>query len=47
MRRQVLEARNAGRISAREATGFLRFYQEGLKGYTYLEEHAATFPGID
>ena len=38
MRRQIQEARNAGRLSAREATAFLRFYQQGLKGYTYLEE---------
>lgn len=38
MRRQLQEARTDGRLSAREANGFLRFYQEGLKGYTYLEE---------
>jgi arginine decarboxylase len=40
MRRQVQKARGAGRINAREANAFLRFYQEGLKGYTYLEEDA-------
>jgi hypothetical protein len=26
------------RLTAREANLFPRFYQEGLKGYTYLEE---------
>ncbi len=38
MRRQVQQARSEGRLTAREANGFLRFYQEGLKGYTYLEK---------
>ena len=38
MRRQLQDARHSGRLSAREANLFLRFYQEGLKGYTYLEE---------
>ena len=38
MRRQVQEARNQGRLTSREANAFLRFYQQGLKGYTYLEE---------
>jgi arginine decarboxylase len=38
MRRQLQDARLKGRLSAREANLFLRFYQEGLKGYTYLEE---------
>jgi arginine decarboxylase len=38
MRRQLHDARQQGRLSAREANLFLRFYQEGLKGYTYLEE---------
>ncbi|MGD2119945.1 MAG: biosynthetic arginine decarboxylase [Chromatiales bacterium] len=38
MRRQVQNARSAGLLSAREANAFLRFYQDGLKGYTYLEE---------
>ncbi len=42
MRRQVQEARREGRLSAREANAFLRFYQEGLKGYTYLEEDTPT-----
>lgn len=38
MRRQLQEARTAGRLTGREANSFLRFYQQGLKGYTYLEE---------
>jgi arginine decarboxylase len=40
MRRQLQEARLQGRISAREANRFLRCYQEGLKGYTYLEDES-------
>ncbi|MCG8015913.1 MAG: biosynthetic arginine decarboxylase [Candidatus Thiodiazotropha sp. 'RUGA'] len=40
MRRQLQEARLQGRISAREANRFLRRYQEGLKGYTYLEDES-------
>jgi len=47
MRRQVQEALESGRISAREANGFLRFYQEGLKGYTYLEEDAGRIADDD
>ncbi len=38
IRRQVQDAHNQGRLTASEANAFLRFYQEGLKGYTYLEE---------
>ncbi|RMG92460.1 MAG: biosynthetic arginine decarboxylase [Zetaproteobacteria bacterium] len=38
MRRQLNQARSEGRVSAREATRFLRLYREGLAGYTYLEE---------
>jgi len=38
MRRQIQQARNDSRLSSREANAFLRFYQAGLKGYTYLEE---------
>jgi arginine decarboxylase len=38
MRRQLQQARTKGLISAREANGFLRCYQEGLQGYTYLED---------
>ncbi|MEJ2619942.1 MAG: biosynthetic arginine decarboxylase [Candidatus Thiodiazotropha sp.] len=40
MRRQLQEARDQGRISAREANHFLRCYQAGLKGYTYLEDES-------
>jgi arginine decarboxylase len=43
MRRQLQEARGKGRISASEANSFLRFYQAGLHGYTYLEEES---PGL-
>jgi arginine decarboxylase len=43
MRRQLLEARGKGRISASEANSLLRFYQAGLQGYTYLEEES---PGL-
>lgn len=43
MRRQLQEARLQGRISAREANRFLRCYQEGLQGYTYLEDES---PGV-
>ena len=45
MRRQVHEARDSGRLSAREATTFINYYREGLKGYTYLEENVP--PGLD
>lgn len=38
MRRQIQQARNEQRLTAKEANAFLRFYQLGLKGYTYLEE---------
>ena len=38
MQRQVRSARNAGRLSTEESEAFLNFYQQGLKGYTYLEE---------
>jgi arginine decarboxylase len=48
MRRQLQDARQNGRLSAREANLFLRFYQEGLKGYTYLEEETpALLKGLD
>jgi len=39
MRRQLTQAKSEGRITARESTAFLNYYREGLKGYTYLEEH--------
>jgi arginine decarboxylase len=38
MRRQIQLARQEKRLTAKEANAFLRFYQMGLKGYTYLEE---------
>lgn len=38
MRRQLTQARVEGRLSASESSHFLRFYKEGLAGYTYLEE---------
>ena len=38
MRRQIQQARNEQRLTAKEANAFMRFYQLGLKGYTYLEE---------
>ncbi len=48
MRRQLQDARQQGRLSVREANIFLRFYQEGLKGYTYLEEETpALLKGLD
>lgn len=42
MRRQLQDARTAGWLTVREANRFMRFYQEGLKGYTYLEEETPT-----
>jgi len=38
MRRQLTHARAEGRLSTAESGAFLRFYKEGLAGYTYLEE---------
>lgn len=38
MRRQLTQARSEGRLSASQANSFLRFYKDGLAGYTYLEE---------
>ncbi|WXG56917.1 MAG: biosynthetic arginine decarboxylase [Candidatus Sedimenticola sp. (ex Thyasira tokunagai)] len=37
MHRQLQSARSQGQVSDREASAFLRFYRQGLKGYTYLE----------
>ncbi|MEJ1410196.1 MAG: hypothetical protein Q2484_17020, partial [Candidatus Sedimenticola sp. (ex Thyasira tokunagai)] len=37
MHRQLQSARGQGQVSDREASAFLRFYRQGLKGYTYLE----------
>jgi len=44
MRRQLSLARKENRITAKESTAFLNYYREGLKGYTYLEEHAPMDP---
>jgi arginine decarboxylase len=38
MRKDVDKAVRAGKINAKEARQFLRFYEEGMDGYTYLEE---------
>ena len=38
MRRQIQQARQEKRLTAKEANAFMRYYQQGLKGYTYLEE---------
>jgi len=43
MRRQLSQARTEKRLTASEANGFLRFYKDGLAGYTYLEEQ---MPGM-
>ncbi|MDQ6993608.1 MAG: biosynthetic arginine decarboxylase [Mariprofundus sp.] len=39
MRRQLTQARTENRLTAAEVNTFLRFYSEGLDGYTYLEEN--------
>lgn len=41
MRKDVEKAVKHGRITAAEARHFLRFYEAGLEGYTYLEEPSA------
>src|SRR3954462_2981465 len=38
MRKDVDKAVRSGRISAKEARQFLRFYEDGMDGYPYLEE---------
>lgn len=38
MRREVEKAVKANRINVEEAKQYLRFYEAGLEGYTYLEE---------
>ncbi|RLL51976.1 biosynthetic arginine decarboxylase [Mariprofundus sp. EBB-1] len=38
MRRQLTQARSEGRLTAAQSNKFLRFYKDGLAGYTYLEE---------
>jgi len=39
MRKDVERSVRAGMISLEEARQFLRYYESGLEGYTYLEEH--------
>ncbi|MBF0282056.1 MAG: biosynthetic arginine decarboxylase [Zetaproteobacteria bacterium] len=39
VRREFAKARTEGRVTASEANAYLRFYKEGLAGYTYLEDH--------
>jgi arginine decarboxylase len=41
VRKDVERAVRQGRITAAEARQFLRFYETGLEGYTYLEEPSA------
>lgn len=38
MRKDVDRAVRAGNVSAKEAKQFMRFYESGMDGYTYLEE---------
>jgi arginine decarboxylase len=38
MRKDVDRAVRAGKITSKEARQFLRFYEDGMDGYTYLEE---------
>ena len=38
MRKDVERAVRAGKISVDESRQFLKFYETGLEGYTYLEE---------
>jgi arginine decarboxylase len=38
MRKDVERALRAGKISLKESREFLRFYESGMEGYTYLEE---------
>lgn len=38
MRKDVERAVRAGKVSLEESRQFLRFYESGLEGYTYLEE---------
>jgi len=46
MRRQLTQARDEKRLTASEANSFLRFYKEGLNGYTYLEENLPPAAGL-
>jgi len=38
MRKEVERALRAGRISLKESREFLKFYESGMEGYTYLED---------
>jgi arginine decarboxylase len=38
LRKDVERAVRAGQISVAESKQFLKFYESGLDGYTYLEE---------
>jgi arginine decarboxylase len=38
LRRDVESALREGRLSYEECGSLLRFYEEGLHGYTYLED---------
>jgi arginine decarboxylase len=38
LRRDVEAALREGRLSYEESGALLRFYEEGLRGYTYLED---------
>jgi arginine decarboxylase len=38
LRRDVETALREGRLSYEETGGLLKFYEEGLHGYTYLED---------
>ena len=37
--RDVERAVRAGKITINESRQFMRFYEDGLDGYTYLEEY--------
>ena len=41
VRKDVEKAVRQGMISVTESRQFLRFYEAGLEGYTYLEEPSA------
>ena len=41
VRKDVERAVRQGKISVSESRQFLRFYESGLEGYTYLEEPSA------
>ena len=41
VRKDVEKAVRQGRITAAESRQFIKFYENGLEGYTYLEEPSA------